>query len=206
MAFQLYAAENRSLYPAPRQVDTADKVTDPSNPAGPKIVPSWGNPSANNWPVEISRYIYRDQAQIWDVKDVYGQTNIAHCPSYDLLFNTNIKLSSQSTYSTAGYGMNYNLNVDGVSIGSGTLSRKTRFKSSAIVNPAKSVLVGDSSEFYLQGQPPSWAVSTGDTGKPDGYATSAPNRHEGSANYLFADGHVVSLSSSAALDVVKFIP
>lgn len=200
MAFQLYAGENRGLYPSPRQPDAADKVAaDSSNPSGAKVYPTWANQSGGNWAVEISRYIYRDQADINAVKDASGGSNIAHCPAYDQLFNADAKLTAQSNISTAGYGMNYQLNVSGVVAGA---TPKVRFKASAIGSPSKSVLVGDSSEFFIN----AYAGWTTSAAYPDGYNNGAPTRHDGSANYLYADGRVASLSPTAALSAVKSIP
>ncbi len=82
-AFQLYAIDDKGLYPAPR-------LNNSSTP------PAGINPSGQNWQVEISPYIIRDQTKIWIVQDTYGQANIAHCPPYDLFFNTSVKMSSQT--------------------------------------------------------------------------------------------------------------
>lgn len=198
MAFQLYATENRGLYPAPRQADASDKVG--SDSSGKAIYASTVNPTGGSWAVEISRYVYRDQADINAVKDASGNTNIAHCPSYDLLFNSTAKLTAQSNISTAGYGMNYQLNVNGAIVGATTVN-KTRFPASAIVTPGKSTLIGDSGEYYIN----AYAGWTTSASYPDGYNNGAPTRHEGSANYLFADGHVASLSPTDALTAVKFV-
>ncbi len=42
--------------------------------------------------------------------------------------------------------------------------------------------------------------------KPDGCNSGAPLRHKGKANYLFADGHVETLTPDQALPLLKFIP
>src|SRR6218665_3837712 len=39
-AFPLYAADNRGFWPAPRQPDNADLLSDPANPSK-KIPPAW---------------------------------------------------------------------------------------------------------------------------------------------------------------------
>ncbi len=201
-AFQLYAADNQGLYPAPRLPDYSKWPSalnySRSNP------PPEANPSGENWQVEISRYVFRDQTDIQQVKNAYGQSNIAHCPSYDLFFNTALKLSSQSGYSTAGYGMNMNLNVGGSNYNGGTWGKDNaiRFRTVSLNHPAKTVLVGDSSEFFINVST-AWSV---DTAHLDGYGNGAPKRHGDSANYLFADGHVTSLSPSEALVTVRFKP
>lgn len=198
-AFPLYAADNKGLYPAPRQATypyPGGGGYTAANPA-PGV-----NPSGDNWQVEISRYVLRSQNYIWDVKDAYGSSNISHCPTYDLFFNTAAKMSSQSNISTAGYGMNLNMNVGGVNYGGGTwgLENTRRFRASAITYPSKTVLVGDSAEFFIN-------VSTAWTAAAnylDGYSNGAPARHGSVANYLFADGHVETLDPTAAIAAAAF--
>ena len=202
VAFQLYAADNRGLYPAPRSPSYTGSYSANNPPPG-------ANPSLNNWQVEISRYIIRDQ-NLTQIKNTGAVSNIAHCPSYDLLFPDVSKLTNYSNYSTAGYGMNFNLNVGGFNIngGGGGFTISTRFPAASLNNPASSVLVGDSSEYYINSQYQSngWAVVTNDPGKPDGYLTGAPTRHGSSANYLYADGHVNSISPNAALLAAAYKP
>ncbi|CAM2948918.1 H-X9-DG-CTERM domain-containing protein [Rariglobus hedericola] len=75
-----------------------------------------------------------------------------------------------------------------------------RFKAAALTTPSKTVLVGDSSEFFINVST-AWTV---DTSHLDGYGNGAPKRHGASANYLFADGHVESLTPEAAIIVAAF--
>jgi len=196
-AFPLYAADNKGLYPAVRLPNITAPYTTTNPPPG-------ANPSLQNWQVEISRYVIRDQSYIWNVQDTYGQSNIAHCPSYDLFFNTAAKMSSQSPYSTAGYGMNVNLNVGGSNYNSGAWggSISTRFRVASLNNPATTVLVGDSGEYFLN-VTTAWTV---DTSHLDGYGNGAPKRHGATANYLFADGHVASLTPEAAIAAASYKP
>jgi len=203
-AFQLYAADNRGLYPAPRMAT----YPYPGGGSYTKQNPPPGvNPSGENWQVEISRYVIREQTYIWDVKDVYGQSNIAHCPTYDLFFNTSVKMSSPSGYSTAGYGMNNTLNVGGANYGATWGGSNTlRFPAVSLNYPANSVLVGDSSEFFINvSAPPAWSVDPSNS-HPDGYGNGAPKRHGATANYLFADGHVSALTPEAALVAAAYKP
>ncbi|MFA6286504.1 MAG: prepilin-type N-terminal cleavage/methylation domain-containing protein [Opitutaceae bacterium] len=202
-AFQLHAADNRGLFPAERQPYTTSGDVS-SNP----------NPKGDNWQAEISRYVLRD-GLLGDVKKVGADSNIAHCPSFDLLF-PNATLAS-SNYKTAGYGMNSNLNIGGtdtngnpIALGGSKLSISTRFPAASIINPAKSVLVADSSDYHIAVSG-SWTTTTNtdptnNMGKPDGYASGAPYRHGSNANYLFADGHVVSMSPADALPFLAFKP
>jgi prepilin-type N-terminal cleavage/methylation domain-containing protein/prepilin-type processing-associated H-X9-DG protein len=201
-AFQLYAAENRGLYPAPRLPDTSK--WDASLNYSKTNLPPEANPSGENWQVEISRYIFREQTNINQVKNTYAESNIAHCPSYDLFFNTSASLASQSIYSTAGYGMNMNLNVGGANYNSGTWGKDnaSRFRAVALNHISQTVLVGDSSEYFIN-VGTSWSL---DASHPDGYANGAPKRHGASANYLFADGHVASLSPDQALIASRYRP
>ena len=200
-AFPLYAADNKGMYPAVRQATYPYPGGSGYTSANP---PPGVNPSGDNWQVEISRYILRSQNYIWDVKDAYGNTNIAHCPTYDLFFNTSAKMSSQSSISTAGYGMNLNMNVGGTNYGGGTwgLENTRRFRAMAITYPSKTVLIGDSSEFFINVS----TVWTPDTSHLDGYGNGAPKRHGSNANYLFADGHVETLDPAAAIIAAAFKP
>jgi prepilin-type N-terminal cleavage/methylation domain-containing protein/prepilin-type processing-associated H-X9-DG protein len=214
-AFNLYAADNRGLYPAPRF--TYPAPDDSPNP----------NLNKDNWQGDLNRYVLTDQlitvggvqkvgGDITQTKKIGANQNIAHCPSFDLLFPSITNLSA-SNYRTAGYGMNTNLNIGGktstgspIAIGGSKLSVSTRFPSSLIVNPAKSVLVADSSDYHI-GVSGSWTRTantdpSSNMGKPDGYESGAPYRHGNSANYLFADGHVAALSPDAALPILRFIP
>lgn len=198
-AFPLYAADNKGLYPAPRQAT----YPYPGGASYTKANPPPGvNPSGDNWQVEISRYILRDQNYIWDVKDIYGQANIAHCPTYDLFFNTGAKMSSQNNISTAGYGMNLNMNVGGMNYGGGTwgLENTRRFRAAAITNPSRTVLVGDSAEFFINVST-AWTTASNYL---DGYSNGAPKRHGSTANYLFGDGHVETLTPEAAIKASAF--
>lgn len=200
-AFPLYAADNKGYYPAVRQAT----YPYPGGATYTKANPPPGvNPSGENWQVEISRYIIREQTVIQQVQNTYGTSNIAHCPSYDLFFNTAATMSSQSNFSTAGYGMNLNMNVGGVNYGGGTwgLENTRRFRAATITYPSKTVLVGDSSEFFINVST-AWTV---DAAHLDGYGNGAPKRHGSHANYLFADGHVETLSPEAAIVAAKSKP
>ena len=196
-AFPLYAADNKGLYPAPRQ----PTITAPYTLTNP---PPGTNPTGQSWQVEISRYVLSKQTYIWDVKDVYGQTNIAHCPSYDLFFDTAAKMSSQSNISTAGYGMNVNLNVGGANYYAGNWAGDTvkRFPSVNLTKPSTTVLIGDSAEYFIN-VTTAWTASSSYF---DGYNNGAPQRHGGTANYLYADGHIASLTPEAAIVAAAYKP
>jgi prepilin-type N-terminal cleavage/methylation domain-containing protein/prepilin-type processing-associated H-X9-DG protein len=179
-AFQLYAADNRGVYPALRK----SQNTASTNP----------NPSQNNWMVEISPYAFRDVTStgIADIKKSTEATNVIHCPAYDLLF-TNFSEANYAGYQTGGYGMNPNLNIPGVG---GNMPYDTRYPAAAIPYPARTVLVGDSGNYHLDVKGTSW---TRVSNTAEGYYSGAPTRHGSSANYLFCDGHVTSLAPDAAL-------
>jgi prepilin-type N-terminal cleavage/methylation domain-containing protein/prepilin-type processing-associated H-X9-DG protein len=198
-AFPLYAADNRGLYPAPRKPDASDLVA-PYSASNP---PPWANPSNDNWQVEISPYVFRE-TNIGVIKKTGAESNIAHCPAYDLLFASTADIGA-IVYRTAGYGMNFNLNVGGSNVNTGTL-KKQRFRLAALNNPASSILIGDSSDYHLGIDTVTWATVSGDPGKPDGYASGAPYRHGSNANYLYADGHLASLSPDEALVALRFKP
>lgn len=180
-AFQLYAADNRGVYPALRKSQNASSP----NP----------NPSQNNWMVEISPYAFRDVAGIADIKRTGESANIIHCPSYDLLF-TSFSDTNYTGYQTGGYGMNPNLNIPGVG---GSMAYDTRYPATAIQYPAKTILAGDSGNYHLDVKGTSW---TKVNNTAEGYYSGAPLRHGSTANYLFCDGHVISLTPDAALAVL----
>ncbi|HSH96538.1 MAG TPA: DUF1559 domain-containing protein, partial [Roseimicrobium sp.] len=199
VTFNLYAADNKGLYPAPRLIRESEMPA-PYTKLNP---PPWANRSLENWSVEISPYIARGTFKIngvetggqsvGELKDTGVSMNIAHCPSYDLMFNTAQKLTAQSNYSTAGYGINWNLKIDGAKLA----NNKARFRGASIDNPGRTVLVGDSSDYYLESGS-AWTPIT-DAAKPDGYNSGAPTRHGKNANYLFADGRVSALTPAEAL-------
>ena len=211
-AFQLYAADNHGFFPAPRLIEES-KMPAPYTKTNP---PPWANPSLDNWQAEVSRYVLRDQL-IGSIKATDSSSNIAHCPSYDLLFSDANKLTS-TIFRTAGYGMNVNINVGGVNLntsfsGIGASGNTItipgiarRFLVSAFNYPAKTVLVGDSSDYHLGFDTVTWTFANNDSGKPDGYNSGAPTRHGSNANYLYADGHIAALSPDAALVALRFIP
>lgn len=202
-AFPLYAADNRGYWPAPRQPDNADLLTDPANPSK-KIPPSWANPNGDNWQAEVNRYVFRDRANgtsnVGEVKKYGADTNIAHCPEYDRLFANAADDIAKIAYKTAGYGMNFNINAGGSKI-----DAKKRFLAASVNHLATTVLVGDSSDYHLGVDTVAWSTTT-DPGKPDGYGCGAPYRHGSNANYLYADGRVGSLSPDAALVALRLKP
>ncbi len=198
-AFNLYAADNRGLYPAPRQPDNNNPANKSSNP----------NPQGDNWQAELGRYVFRDQ-NVGQIKQYGASVNIAHCPSYDLLF-TGITQLAATNYKTAGYGMNFNMNVGGSSLNASTVTRTTRFPAAAINYPAKTVLVGDSSDYHIGVDSSGWTTfantdPSNANGKPDGYNSGAPTRHGAVANYLFADGHIATLTPTDAIPVLLYKP
>jgi prepilin-type N-terminal cleavage/methylation domain-containing protein/prepilin-type processing-associated H-X9-DG protein len=200
IAFPLYAADNRGYWPAPRQPDTTDLLTDPADPSK-KTPPPWANTNGDNWQAEVNRYVFRDRpdgtSNLTDVKKNGAETNIAHCPEFDRLFANAAADVAKIAYKTAGYGMNFNINAGGSKI-----EAKKRFRAAAVNYPATTILVGDSSDYHLGVDTVSWSTTT-DASKPDGYGCGAPYRHGANANYLFADGRVTALSPDAALVALR---
>ncbi len=199
-AFNLYAADNRGLYPAPRKPDAAD-LQAPYSASNP---PPWANPSNDNWQVEINPYILRD-TNMTVIKRTGAETNVAHCPSYDRLFTGTDAIASTS-YRAAGYGMNFNLNVGGSNLNNGTTLKKQRFRAAALNHHSSTILAGDSSDYHLGIDTVTWTLANDDPGKPDGYTSGAPTRHGSVANYLYADGRVAALAPDAALVALRFKP
>lgn len=172
VAFQLYAADNKGLYPALRFKNSNQGV------AGT-------NPTEDNWQGEISPYQSRavkDFSQLKTGGDAY-----AFCPEFISLYQDDAKWKSTIT-TTGGYGMNPNL-------GAGVNPWDIRFKATLIARPARTVLVGDSGSYHLN-IVGSWKPDSSQLG---GYTSGDPVRHSGKANYLYADGHVATLDADAAL-------
>jgi len=182
-AFNLYAADNRGLYPA-----ITKAITSPA--------PASANPAGGNWQMEIAPYVFRDQTAT-DFKKTGASTNVGHCPSYDLLFSD----LSKNVMGTGGYGMNVNVATGD----SASPDIHIRYLASRIVRPAKSILVGDSSDYYIGVSTQSPWQPVSDPNQPDGYRTGAPKRHSDAANYLYCDGHVSRLSPDDALVSLTFV-
>jgi prepilin-type N-terminal cleavage/methylation domain-containing protein/prepilin-type processing-associated H-X9-DG protein len=171
-AFQLYAAENRGLYPALRCRND-------------NIPPSEKNPSTKGWQIEISPYFGRSITTFNQLED--GADTHAYCPEFVQRYKDT---PGYGSLNSAGYGMNSNLGVADI--------WDRRFPANRIVHPARTVLVGDSGDYHINVSS-SWSPSAT---VPGGYASGDPERHRTGANYLFADGHVSRLAPAAALSAL----
>lgn len=171
-AFQLYAADNRGLLPALRWRKDANDLNKK-------------NPSGDNWQSELSRYQVREVADLNKMKvdiDTY-----VFCPEFVASYRDDAKWKSTIS-TTAGYGMNPNL-------GTGSNTWDLRFPVAQIPQPARAVLAGDSGSYHLY-IASKWSADEAALG---GYSSGDPVRHNGKANYLFADGHVTTLNPTDAL-------
>ncbi|WP_238991349.1 prepilin-type N-terminal cleavage/methylation domain-containing protein [Rariglobus hedericola] len=172
VAFQLYAADNKGLYPALRFKNSNAGV------AGT-------NPTEDNWQGELSPYQSRTVKDFSQLKA--GSDAYAFCPEFVSTYQDDAKWKSTIT-TTGGYGMSPNL-------GTGGNPWDIRFKATQIARPARTILAGDSGSYHLN-VVGSWKADTSQLG---GYTSGDPVRHSGKANYLYADGHVATLDSDAAL-------
>ncbi len=191
LAFKSYAQDNDGYYPAPRYVNTG---TPASNP----------NPQGATWQLELAPYTTGPLRanNIYRLKEVPPNNNVQYCAAYVRLFPS-ITAIRDNGYNAMGYGMNINMNVSGQDINfSGRIWN--RFKEIAIVRPATSILIGDSSDYHLDCSSGGWSKIQPSSVKPDGYNTGAPTRHRGKANYLYADGHVEALTPDDALPQLRF--
>lgn len=171
-AFQLYAADNKGLYPALRWKSSNQGV------AGT-------NPTEDNWQIELSAYQSRAVTDLSKLSA--GSDSYVFCPEYVAQYSNDPKW--KGTISTsAGYGMNPVL-------GTSVNPFDFRFKAAQIAQPARTLLLGDSSSKQLSATT-TWSIDATQFG---GYGNSDPVRHGGKANYLYADGHVVTLAPDAAL-------
>lgn len=173
-AFQLYAAENRQLYPALRYRA--------GDPAGNK------NPTGQVWQVEINPYLTRAVTTFSRLKQTPEADSYAFCPEFVRAYRDT---PAWSTFTTGGYGMNPELDV-------ATNVWNYRFNSLRIAEPSRTILVGDSGDYHLSVNA-AWQTSAT---TPGGYASGDLVRHGTRACYLFADGHVESLTPDAALTVL----
>jgi len=178
-AFQLYAADNHGLYPALRW--RAD-ASDPDKAGDPRY-----NPTHKNWQVELTPYQSRAVATLGKLDS--GADSYVFCPEFVARYKDDPRW--KSTVSTcAGYGMNANIGIAGV--------YDLRFRRDLIVHPSRTILVGDSDDYHID----ITSKFTPSASKLGGYGSGDPVRHGGGANYLFADGHVETLSPDAALDAL----
>lgn len=193
MAFKAYAQENDGYLPAPRY---ANPGTPASNP----------NPQGSTWQMELAPYTTGPLRanNIYRLKEVPIGQNTQICPTYLKMFPSQTAMRD-SGLNAAGYGMNINLNVGGQDINFGGRIYN-RFKEIGIMRPATSILVGDSADYHIDCRTGTWQYTTPTATKPDGCNSGAPKRHNGKANYLFADGHVETLTPDAALPLLRFNP
>jgi general secretion pathway protein G len=175
VAFQLYAADNRDLFPAPRFRSDSVPITEK-------------NRSEKNWNVEIAPYLARSVATFSKLST--GADTYAFCPEYVLLYKNHPKFGDGG--STGGYGMCTRIN------GSTTDNYDRRFAHARINVPSCSILVADSDRYFFNVTSSGWAKNT-EEDKPGEYTSCSPERHGTRANYLFADGHVKSLDPDTAL-------
>lgn len=171
-AFQLYAADNKGLYPALRFQSKNKGV------AGT-------NPTEDNWQVELSAYQSRTVDDLGKLDA--GADSYVFCPEYVVRYGNDPKWKS-TTSTSAGYGMN-------PSLGTSVNPFDFRFKAAQIARPARTILIGDSSSKQLSAAA-TWSLDSTQFG---GYGNSDPVRHGGKANYLYVDGHVVTIDPDAAL-------
>jgi general secretion pathway protein G len=193
LAFKAYAQDNDGYLPAPRY---ANPGTPASNP----------NPQGSTWQMELAPYTTAPLRanNIYRLKEVPISQNTQICPAYLKMF-PNQTAMRDSGLNTAGYGMNINMNVSGQDINFGGRIYN-RFKEINIMRPATSIIVGDSSDYHIDCRTGTWQYQAPTSIKPDGCNSGAPKRHKGKANYLFADGHVETLTPDQALPLLQFNP
>ena len=196
-AFRSYALDNDGYFPAIRQLNQSRPDSDP-NPNQ--------NPTGGPWLLELAPYtgtpLAPGQENIWRLKNVPPRANAQYCPAYVRLFPS-ITAIQATGLSTLGYGMNVSLNVAGKDLFVPRID--VRFKEVAITRPATSILVGDSGDYHLNAQA-GWQTASPTATMPDGFTSGAPKRHRGKANYLYADGHVETLTPDQALPQLQFQP
>lgn len=168
-ALNLYASDNDGLLPALRY--RADRNGD--------------NPTKENWQFEINPYLQISGNNFKAIAQKASGRAI-FCPEYYRDYRTKKEFQE---FICGGYGMNPNLGVG---------SHNTwdfRTKLVAIPKPVQTILVGDSDNFHLSIGADTWDAPDESTGR---YGSGDPIRHKNTANYLFVDGHVSSLTPEQA--------
>ncbi|CAN5794816.1 DUF1559 domain-containing protein [soil metagenome] len=173
-AFQLYAADNNGLYPAPRYASNYDPTNPSKNPHG-------------GWMTEIYPYLGSNRTSYSNSDQEHGVTKVPFCPEYYHRYSSDPQFK---IYVTGGYGMSTTITGDD----------NLRFNAYSVSRPSSTILVGDSTDYHLFVQPgPQWYTSTTHLG---GYESGDPKRHNGMANYLFVDGHIAGLKPDDALKLL----
>lgn len=180
-AIQLYATENNNLLPAARYWQRAEEI-------------GLANPSGTHWQVEISPYLGNEIKSVWTFTGyANGQRTeedyrCAGCPAFLNEIDSDPNFWKQRP--TAGHGMNSLLRA-------GTnYSLNVRINQLQLTDPASTVLLGDSDDYYIN-------ITKEMTPNSNGiYISGAlrgdPVRHGNKANYLFLDNHVESLDQEEA--------
>lgn len=117
------------------------------------------------------------------------------CPTFRAKYQNKPDFSSI----WAGYGMNLRLKN---SVNDSTSTQATRQKLAALPNPSRTILVGEGSGLNLDIHP-SYQF-TPDVAKLEGWKLGGtPDRHNGTSNYLFVDGHIETLDADGAVAALK---
>jgi len=177
-AFNLYAIDNDNLFPAARWAD-------PEQNAERKARKDEQNPSGRNWQSEIQPY-FSNGRSFAQSRDDKSPDRFVFCPTYFAEYRNNADLIKLQA---AGYGMN-----KGLAKGSWDF----RFKRTRIEDPANSVLIGDSDDYWLGITANMLPDEKGHYQNMASNYCGDPVRHNGRANYLFVDGHIRTLSAKEA--------
>lgn len=190
-AFRSYAQNNEGYYPSPRAPQAGTEYGNP-------------NPKGGSWQLELAPYTTAPlkAENMYRLKEVPPSSNTQYCPAYVRLFPS-VTAIRDNGLNALGYGMNINMNVSGQDINFGGRINE-RFKELNIASPEKAIIVGDSGDYHLDCSGVGWKLASGNAKYPDGYSSGAPERHNGKANYLYADGHVELLTPDEALPQLKF--
>lgn len=133
--------------------------------------------------VELYPYLGSDRRGYSNRDADLHRIKASYCPEYYRVFG---KEPSFRVYVTAGYGMVFPF----ITYGDGPNSAAPpphninfRFNSALIAKPSTTLLAGDSTDYWLELQPPrrsygDWYESTSHLG---GYEAGHPDRHDGKA-------------------------
>lgn len=176
-AFQAHASDFDGAIPA-----SASKASGSENLYG-------------NWFDDISPYMIETQKMVlsqWKAKLI----PMISCPTFKSKYLGKPDINT----GWIGYGMNTRLRL---TVGDTEKTDKPRMKLSAIPNPGRTVLMGDSGGMNLDIGPNGYQFVRDATQFEGWKLGGTPDRHETTSNYLFVDGHVEALAPQAAVEALK---
>jgi prepilin-type N-terminal cleavage/methylation domain-containing protein/prepilin-type processing-associated H-X9-DG protein len=173
----------------------------------PMVMPQPGGGDFR-WFLNLASYLEQEQA-VTHAMLMSGRSVFWGCPVWVV---DKGKWTATGTASTPGYGLNGSLGLPAESYNTNFTTAGARDVTfSRVSMPASRVLIGDSQQSGLSGEYVAGEAIWHHDDRDPFPATSAsdPRRHGGRANYVFVDGHTMTLrprdgSAYAYLDPARF--